>query len=214
VTGARKPGPARALPLFVLLCLALGLYFNTVFNGYCLDDGLVILENDSVQNGLRGIPAIITSDSYAGFYHKMGAEQELSAGRYRPLSLVTFALEHQIAGNNPLLSHVVNLVLYLLTIFLLFRLLGRDLFPEDPRLAWLTTFFFAIHPLHTEVVANIKSRDEILSLLFLLLAFHFALRRIRTRGRRSLVAALACYFLALLSKEYGLSFLLLFPLWL
>jgi len=52
----------------------------------------------------------------------------------------------------------------------------------------VVTFFFAIHPLHTVVVANAKSRDEILSLLLMLLTLNASLRSFDTRSRPASIA--------------------------
>jgi tetratricopeptide (TPR) repeat protein len=197
----------------LLLVITGALYLNSIGNRYAFDDGPMVQQNEYVQRGLRGIPSILSTDSFSSLYHQLGGSQELSAGRYRPLSLVTFAVEHQIFGADPHAEHAVNVLLYLLLVYFLFRLL-RTLLPQAGDLAFLTVFLFAIHPAHTEVVANIKSRDEILSLLFLVLTLISLLRWAgRERGRRTdLALALGFYFLALLSKEYGLAFLVLIPM--
>ena len=69
-----------------------------------------------------------------------------------------------------------------------------------------------IHPIHTEVVANVKGRDEILSFIFIMLTLAFALRHDEKGRLRDLALGMAAYFLALLSKEYGLTLLALLPL--
>ena len=89
------------------------------------DDDLVYTENPSVQAGLRGIPRLLGSDAYAHLYESMGREQELSGGRYRPLSLVTFACEVQFFGTDPRIAHAGNVLLYALTCVLLFVVLRR-----------------------------------------------------------------------------------------
>ncbi len=108
------------------------------------------------------------------------------------------------------------------------------MFPTDPFAALAATLLFIFHPLHTEVVANIKSRDELLSLLFLLLTLHYLLAHVRPQGstkdassrtggkdaslghtptgKASLLKAGLCFALALLSKENGVVFVLIVPL--
>ena len=70
--------------------LAVLLYANTIGNQFALDDGLVLNDNAYVLKGIAGIPDILTHDSFHG---AVGETDKLSGGRYRPLSLVTLAVE-------------------------------------------------------------------------------------------------------------------------
>lgn len=75
-----------------------------------MDDQLVIWDNIYVQKGLTGIPDIFAHDSFMGYYQTDNFL--LEGGRYRPLSLATFALEIEIFGKNkPGISHFVNILL-------------------------------------------------------------------------------------------------------
>ncbi len=213
----RKPHRPLYVALFFLL-LGLGLYGNTIGNRYAVDDTLFITDNAYTKSGIRGIPAIFGHDSFQGFF---GEQKNLvSGGRYRPLSIATFALEYQAAGGlAPGVSHGINAALYGLSGALLYLLLLRLLPPEvKPRWwaapAFLITLLFMAHPVHTEVVANIKGRDEILALLFAIAAFHaFLSYRDRTSGGLlSLSAGSLCTLLGLLSKETVIPFLAIIPL--
>jgi len=221
----------RGAPYAILFLLGCALYAGSLGHEWALDDPLVYTENPAVQEGLAGVPRILSSDAYAHLYERYDRPAELSGGRYRPLSIVTFAVEHELFGNAPLVAHAGNVLLYALTGPLLLFLL-RKLRPARHGWAWIAALFFTVHPIHTEVVANVKSRDEILSLLFLLGSLCFvwsSFRRAQSRqergssgevsrgasgidpGRYALAASGLCAFLALLSKEYGVSLLLLAP---
>lgn len=191
-----------AMQSAALAAIGFAFYFNTAFNGYALDDGLVITENSFTMKGFSGIPGILSNDALAGL---PGALGQLTGGRYRPLSTVTFALEQGLFGTNLFVSHLINVLLYCLTVVLLFRLLDEYLFRGKPGLAFLATFIFAVHPVHTEAVANLKGRDELLSLIFLLLSAWFFF------GNRTALS-LAAFLLALLSKESAITFLAIIPL--
>src|SRR5436190_6134301 len=91
----------------ILVVLGLLLYGNSFTNGYALDDGIVIEKNQYVQEGIRGMGRIFSRDVYQSFYEQMGSEQQLSGGRYRPLSIATFALEQQFFGSNAFVRHLV-----------------------------------------------------------------------------------------------------------
>ncbi|MCE9537844.1 MAG: hypothetical protein K8R85_01320 [Bacteroidetes bacterium] len=161
----------------ILVVLGFILYSNSFTNEYALDDGIVIQKNDYVQRGIRGIPKILSTDAYDSFYRQMHAKQQLSGGRYRPLSVVTFAIEQELFGSKEkekpaedaaFIRHVLNVVFYIISILVLLYFLRNFIFKENPLIAFIACLIFLIHPIHTEVVANVKSRDEILSFLFII----------------------------------------------
>lgn len=194
-----------------LAVLAFAIYANTLAGGYAFDDGVALLENRFVQAGFRGIPDILTKDAFASYYESLGVSQnQLPAGRYRPLSTLTFALEQGLVGNKVAERHFVNVALYAVLVVAFYWVLRRWLSPGRPA-AFLAALIFAVHPIHTEAVANIKGRDELLSCLFFLLTLAFALRHDESGRGRDLGLSLVSYALALLSKEYGLTLLVLLP---
>jgi protein O-mannosyl-transferase len=224
--------------VLALLCMAC--YANTFTHEYALDDTLVIVRNEYVHQGLAGIPDILTKDAYYSYYKQLKSTDQVSGGRYRPLSIVTFAIEQQFFGatskdrTDSLIAygltyehsapferrfisemhtrHVVNVLLYALGVVVLLYFLRQVVFPRQAALSFTAAALFAVHPLHTEVVANVKSRDELLSLLFICLTFIFAFRYREAGKKGQLAAALGCYLLAFLSKEYAITLVALLPL--
>jgi len=199
--------PMRLELYFSLIVATIGflLYFNTIFNDYALDDRAVIQENKFTQQGIAGIPTLLTTFYWAGFWGD-------NAGLYRPLSMVTFAIEWQFFPNNPHVGHITNILLYALTGFLLFRMLRRMMPKHNILLPFIISLLFIAHPIHTEVVANIKSRDEILCLLFFILAIDNLLQYADSGRKSKLATAVGSYFLCLFAKESGMAFILIFPL--
>jgi protein O-mannosyl-transferase len=57
---------------------------------------MVIHHNVYMHQGISGIPEILSKDSYQGFFDKQNASSPLAGGRYRPLSIVTFAIEQDV----------------------------------------------------------------------------------------------------------------------
>jgi tetratricopeptide (TPR) repeat protein len=225
-SGAAAPPPATVEPppisgpfwttfrfqALLIAVLAVALYANTLGNGYAFDDGVVIRENTYVQQGFGGIGKILTRDAFDSYFRQMNVSaQQLPGGRYRPLSNVTFAVEQGLFGDNVAIRHGVNVVLYAVAAVLLLWLLRSQLL-RDASWSLLAALIFVVHPIHTEVVANIKGRDELLSFLFIMLTLVFALRHDEKQRPLDLALAMAAYFLALLSKEYGLTLLALLPL--
>lgn len=260
--------PTQELPAYLssqklhgvfLLILGMLLYANTIGHQYAVDDSIVIEENMFTQQGVSGIGGLLTEDTFFGFFKKK--KNLVAGGRYRPLSLVTFAIENEIFGSvrvdaqgnpiplripqfneageplinaqgnplveetqalvgNPQVSHFFNMLLYGLCCWVLY-LFVLELLKRRERselgayfVAFGTALLFATHPIHTEAVANIKGRDEIMVLLFSLLTALLFMRALRQQGKRLLYWALGglCFLLALLSKESAVTFLGVVPL--
>jgi protein O-mannosyl-transferase len=200
--------------LSVLLLIGFLFYINTAGNKYALDDGMVITENNYTKMGFKGIGKILTTDSFEGLLGEEGTAI-LEGGRYRPLALMTHAIEYQFfgaEGNAPAISHLLNVLLYLWVIYYLWQVLRHWLFRSQPALAFIVAFLFVIHPIHTESVANLKGRDELLSFGFLMMTMHFFGQYLNNARSSALIVALGTYFLALLSKENGVTFLAIIPL--
>ena len=191
------------VPYVVLFILSIALYANTLHNTYVFDDRPLYTENTYVQQGWKGIPTLLTSDIFRSLYEQRGVDNILAGGRYRPLSQVTFAMEVGLVGQRAWFSHLINVLLYTLTVLILYQFLSTLLIPTNTFMAFAVTLLFAVHPIHSEVVANVKSRDEIMSLLFILLCLGTSLR--------SLNWTVILFVLALLSKEYGAVLLILIP---
>ncbi len=207
--------PNNWLPALILFGLSFFLYFQTFSFDYVLDDTIVITENNYVQQGWDGIGKIFSTESFTGF---LGEQKNLIAGsRYRPLSLATFAIEYALYEFKPRNSHIINVLLYGLTALILFRLLSV-FFKQKKSTKWywtvpfLASLLFILHPLHTEVVANIKGRDEILALIFSLGTLFYSFRYIQKKRWVFLIISSLLFFLALLAKENSITFLAVIPL--
>src|SRR5205085_10980755 len=133
----------------------------------------------------------------------------------------TFALEQQLfgskevvkpAGDVALVRHVANVFLSILSVAFLLHLLREHILPESPYAAFIACVLFLAHPLHTEVIANVKSRDEILCFLFFILSSLLFIQYIETKNKTKLVLSAAVYFFCVFSKEGGLAYLAVFPL--
>lgn len=178
---------------------------------------MVMTENSTVQQGLAGIPSLLTKDSFSGYDESHGRTE--TRRTYRPLSFITFAVEKQFFDNNPRVSHAVNVLLYAATVVVVFLLLRRLLSETNTHqtqysqaLPVIAALLFLAHPIHTEVVANVKSRDEILALLMgassLLVLWIYR----RSNALLHYVCSIILFALALLAKESVLPFVVIIPL--
>jgi len=207
----KKPKTAQ-IALFLLAFL---LYANTISFDYTLDDKLAITHNDFTKKGIDGIYDLLTNDMFVGFYGRQKSLVE--GGRYRPLSMVMFAIEWEFFPNNPHISHFLNALFYAITALLLYYFLSI-IFPIDEKKKWyltlpfVATALYIAHPLHTEVVANIKSRDEIMDVLFGLSTLIFIYKYLQQKHLKYLLFSAGCFFLALCSKESAVVFFGVFVL--
>ena len=216
-TAVPRPGFWREnmIPLLILFVIPFLLYGYSISFDYVLDDKIVLSENNFVRKGLSGIKDIFTTESFTGY---LGEQQDLVMGaRYRPLSIAMFAVEYEFFGLNTKVGHFINILLYALTGLLLFRILtiflpivrGKKWYYGLP---FISALLYVVHPLHTEVVANIKSRDEILALLLSLAALFYTYRFTVTGKLYWLVVSPFIFLLALLAKESSITFIAVVPI--
>ena len=260
-------------PYVIIFLMSILLYANTFKHQFALDDDIVICKNEFVLQGIKGIPSIFSKDLFASFYNQMNTTAQLSGGRYRPLSVASFALEQELIGKMELpdsimnindddsrriatnqyldkflkttwdenkngvgdvgedfnedgvfndkdtrvkgfqLRHINNVLFYGLSVGVLFLFLSTVVFKRNKMVALIIALLFLAHPIHTEVVANVKSRDEIFSILFMMLTL-FLVHQIEKHAKSVKYIILSCitFLAALLSKEYGATLIILIPL--
>src|ERR1700722_12886681 len=125
------------------------LYGFSIDFGYVLDDNLINANNKFVVQGVHGIPDILT---HGYLFGTLGLNDS-----YRPLLMIHLAIEKELFGLNPAVNHFFNVFYYGITGVLLFLLLCKIFKNTKALYPFLMTLLFMAHPLHTEVVANIKS---------------------------------------------------------
>lgn len=187
---------------FILMFMAFMLYANTLDNDFTFDDNSQILENELVKKGTDGISELMQTSYRHGYWSE-------KATLYRPLSMIMFAVEWEFWPDNPWPGHFFNVLLYAFIIALFFLTVKQFFNNSDGKilLPLIATLIFLFHPIHTEVVANIKSRDEILSMLFgLMQIFLFLKYWDQGRKKKYLILSVIAFALALLSKESSVLF--------
>lgn len=139
----------------IFFFLIIIIYGQTFFGNFVLDDRGIREHYSSLSNPFE-IKKIFSMPYWTE-----------EAGLYRPIVIYSYALNYAFFGGGAFWFHLVNLILYVFTCFFLFDLLRRTL--RDSAFAFLASVIFLVLPIHTEVVANIIGRAEILALLFSLL---------------------------------------------
>jgi hypothetical protein len=220
VTGKSQKPPVNRLPkvdntrkanryfvLFFFVCSFI-LYGNTVLNKYAVDDNFVTgPQNELVKKGFDGIPKIFSS-YYVDTKGNVGTQQT----DYRPVVKMTYAIEYGLWGQKPGVSHGINVLLYFWISTLLFFLLKRILKNYNILFPVLITLLFMAHPVHTEVVASLKNRDELLAFLCGLGGLHFILRYAERNRIIYIFAAMIVFFTGYLSKSSIVPFVVIYPL--
>lgn len=196
----------RRLPWLVGL-FAFLLYANTLGHLYALDDNLVSYGHKYVEQGVSGIPSIWkTPFTY-------GATKHNDRG-YRPVPLMLFALEVELFGKQAFFAqHLIHVLFYTLSCVLLLLLLRRLFWKWGPLFYLGVTLLFVAHPIHTEVVANLKSIDEIFGFLFgFLMPMLLMLRILDTDDKRWLPLLYVVFGVGMFSKENVITYLVVIPL--
>jgi tetratricopeptide (TPR) repeat protein len=174
------------LAIVLLLGTIVLVYANTLWNGFTMDDELYISTNPAVTHVTEG--------------ELFGPNRVSNV--FRPVTFATLALNWSVAREQPFGYHLVNLILHAGVTLLLYWVLQTILgpLPETKTVALTAAWLFAVHPIHTEAVASIVGRAELLAAGFLLAAWLLHLLD-------QPLSALLCFLLALLSKESAVVFL-------
>ncbi len=158
-------------------------YHNILNNKLFYDDEELIYKNAYVAD-LRYWPKYFSENMVAG--------AGKTSNMYRPVLLLSFAIDHTIWNVNPLGYHLTSIFLHAANAFLVFLLI-QCLFKRKI-LASVTALLFIIHPVQTEAVAYASGRTDLLCSFFVLLSLLFSLRK-------NILPATVFFILALLSKE-------------
>src|SRR5690606_18032195 len=176
--------------LLAVALLAVLTYANSIANGFAYDDVYIILKNERVHRlgDLRNIWLTPYWPTNGTVY-----------GLYRPLAIFGYAVQWALSGGAPWFFHVVNVLLHAGVSLLVFVLLARLTAPAG---ALLGAVLFAVHPVHTEVVANVVGQAELLAAAGSLAACILFIDRPAERiGRGRWLAIAALYAAAMLAKE-------------
>jgi len=174
------------LQLGILLVVTALVYGNSLGNSFTMDDELYIFRNPQV-----------TSPSAHDLFQANAASKV-----FRPVTFATFSINWKLGRDNAFGYHLFNLLLHAAVTLLLFVLL-RALLEREPHgasIAFAAALLFAVHPIHTEAVASIIGRSELLAAGFLMAAWLLHLLNRPALGG-------LCFVLALLSKESAIVFL-------
>ncbi len=179
--------------VFAILILAISFasFLPSLNNGFIGgDDFNYVVRNPLIRDlSWPGIKNIFTS---------------IHLGLYKPLTMLTFALEYHFFKLNPRIYHLTNVILHLLNSLLVFWLIL--LLSRKAWVSFIVALLFGIHPLHVESVAWVSERKDVLYSLFFLSGIIAYIYSLRNKRRVYHYLTLFLFILTLLVKPMGLTF--------
>lgn len=161
----------------VVFVFAVACFMNSYQGDFVFDDSEAILSNNDLK------PETPLSDLFVHDFWGSKLDSKTSHKSYRPLTVLTFRWNYFLSGGPyPMSFHIVNIILHgLVSVLMLavFSLVlagyhndreGRPLFGA-PKASLACAILFAIHPIHTESVAGVVGRADLLCALLFILSF-------------------------------------------
>ena len=176
------------LAFFCILIICITAYSNCFSNSFMLDDFAHFFDNESLDKiSYTGL----LSQDYLGFY--------------RPFPLIILKYLFSIFAHNSAAYHIINLILFLIINFLIFKLV-LSLF-KNYSLAVLTACIWAAHPIQNFLINYKTSFNIHIQLICMLLCLQFFIRWQQKKRAAYYVLSLITFSLSMLSHE--ISFMLI-----
>lgn len=185
-----------------LLAALLIIYSNSFYGEWHFDDSGNIIDNERIK---------IKSFSWPDIQKCI---QDNDNKIWRPLAMLSFALNYKLGGTDVLGFHVVNFIIhYLASVFLFLFIFNTLKLPRVKHeyenvaypVALLATFFWALNPVHINCITYIVQRYASMAGLFYIMAMYFYLKgRVNEDTKRSIFFYSLCFitcFAAVFTKE-------------
>lgn len=188
-----------ALAVMVIAIAAVLAYVNTLENEFVFDDVKMIRDNESIRS-LSNVPSIFAN---MFVYEPVEAEGTRIDPSYRPVRFLSYAIDYQFTGESVAGYHISNILYHIVASVLVFLVLVRLTGHYGAALG--AALLFVLHPVHTESVAYLTGRKDVLCAIFYLLAF-LAFLKYREEPRRRYAILLPVFFaIAFLAKEMAIT---------
>ena len=183
------------IPLAVA-ALAVVVFLNSLGNDFVWDDTELIVNNPSVHS-LSALPKFFQTHFWSQ------SSQPSARGYFRPLILLSYAVDYAIWGPNPLGFHITNMLWHALASVMVCLLIMR--LTSSRTAALLAGVLFAVHPVHVESVAFISGRTDVIATALSLISIYlFFDRRNGSWMIPRMLLALVLFGLAVFAKETAL----------
>ena len=188
------------LPLIFLLTF---LAYSNIFQNQFVMDDFDFIVNWPLIRDWRNLPSF-----FSGYTPPAGQE-----GIYSPFKTLIHAVNYHLFGLNPLGYHVFSFLVHFAAIYYVYKL--SFFFTQDKTVTFFSSLFFALHPVHADVIASMTGNVDVAGIIFLLMAFYYYVKStaaIHKDGRRFYVYALLASFVSVFTHELCLPLPILF-LW-
>ena len=177
----------------LIAVLALAASANSIVNGFTYDDIYTIVRDQRAHS----LSAWWTE--FAGTYWSA----RWGGDGYRPMTRIMFRIAWAIGDGSPMPFHAMNIVVHLAGSVAVFWLACAVL---PLAAAWTAAALYAVHPVHTEAIANSVGIAELFVLLLCVLAAGLYIhgRRAGPITRRRWVGIGALYACACFFKEHAI----------
>ena len=185
----------KFIPFQIVLIITSGLlvYANALYGKFLWDDYGLVRDNNYIKSFFHIGKIFITN---------IGAGRDVVSDFYRPMQIFTYALDYSLWGLNTIGYHLTSVLFHIAVALLLYWLV--NIIFKNYWLSFLSALLFVVHPVHTETVAYVAGRADILAAFFILLTLIFYVRYIESNRNKLFVFVLLFYPAALLSKECSL----------
>jgi len=189
--------PRRTGLILILASLSLLAFLPGLRAPFFYDDHNTILMN----------PAITSPQGYSRYFHRLETFSADQARMFRPLVLISLALNWNWFQDQTLGWHLFNLLAHILCVILIYFLM--ESLSGSWQMAFLSALLFALHPSRVEPVIYLSARSELLASLFYLLAFFLFLKsQAQDKKSREIILAifsLIGFWLGLFSKDIAIT---------
>lgn len=186
---------------FLVAAIAALLFAPSSFFLFAYDDALQITGN----------PLIVQS-SFSGTSLIDLFTKPTPGNLYRPLTLLSYWFTYWTFGLSPAPYHLVNVLLHAINSVFVVILVDRIL--GNRTIGFWAGLLFAVHPIHTEAVANIIGRAELLAAGFGISSLLCLDRSLEAGSRKRgffFVSATLLFLASAFSKESGFTVILIVP---
>lgn len=182
--------------LLVLICTTLAYIpiFQNEFTNH--DDDRLIVNNPVIKT----LDADTVLSYFSGYYDNL----------YQPVTLLSWAVNYQISGDEPWSYQLLNLLLHLLNVLLIYRLVR--LLTKEHLTGIIAAAIFGVMTIHVESVAWMSERKDVLYTAFYLMSLVAYVQYIATSKIKHLLFSILGFALALMSKGQAISLVLVLPL--
>ncbi|MEQ8188841.1 MAG: hypothetical protein ABRQ39_12790, partial [Candidatus Eremiobacterota bacterium] len=171
-------------PAYIVLLIIITLitFCNSFYNDFAWEDERDIINNPYIRN--------VSAENLDQILFK-----KYDTSIYQPVSGITTLIAFQLWGLNPMYYHIWSVVIYTINVILIYFFILS--ITKNREKSFLTSLFFSIHPIHSEVVSAIFGSCYIYSFIFLIMSFLCFIKYIQ--GEKKKIFYLLSIFLYFIS---------------